>query len=106
VHENFQTNNLLFLACVLLDLDAQTFADMINEYKKSDKHDFIVYQDDDYAQPFCGIYTAKGLKNVLNKAVTHTITKFSLQKVLNEGNTKRLTIQNHLAFKNYNNSHI
>jgi len=106
VHEHYPTNNLFLLACDMLDLDAHTIATIIKEYQKGSNHDFIVYQDEDYAQPFCGIYTAKGLKTVLAKAEDHTIHKFSLQKVLNEGHTKRLTIQNHPAFKNYNNSHI
>ncbi|MES2429400.1 MAG: molybdenum cofactor guanylyltransferase [Bacteroidota bacterium] len=106
VHEHYPTNNLLLLACDMLDLDVATIAAIIKEYQKGGSHDFIVYQDEDYAQPFCGIYTAKGLKTVLAKAESHTIHKFSLQKVLNEGMTKRLEIKNHPAFKNYNNSHI
>ncbi|MGG9972580.1 molybdenum cofactor guanylyltransferase [Ferruginibacter sp. SUN002] len=106
VHEHYQTNNLLLLACDMLDMDEFTIATLIKEYQKGSDHDFIVYQDEDYAQPFCGIYKAHGLKTVLEKAELHMIHKFSLQKVLNEGNTKRLPIDNLTAFKNYNNSHI
>lgn len=105
VHQQYPQRNLLLLACDMLDLDKPTIEHIIEVYVNDKGYDFYVYQDTDYAQPFCGIYTAKGLVAVLEKAAAHSLEKFSLQQVLNNGNTKRLTIINSAAFKNYNEPH-
>ncbi|UEG50098.1 molybdenum cofactor guanylyltransferase [Ferruginibacter lapsinanis] len=101
-HKKFPLKNLLLLACDMIDLDEATIDTILQTYQQESRYDFYVYQDAAFAQPFCGIYTAKALQAELARANTHSITKFSLQQLLNEGNTKRLPIANPDAFKNYN----
>ena len=101
-HKKYPLKNLLLLACDMIDLDEFTIDTIVRTYQHESKYDFYVYQDSEFAQPFCGIYTAKALQEVLRRAMDHSITKFSLQQLLNEGNTKGLVITNPEAFKNYN----
>jgi len=102
VHKQSPLNNLLLLSCDLLDLDENTITDMLEAYQAETDHEFIVYQDVEYAQPFCGIYTSAGLAKLMERMQTHRLHSFSLQSVLNEGNTLRLGISNARAFANYN----
>jgi molybdopterin-guanine dinucleotide biosynthesis protein A len=102
IHASFPENNLLLLACDMLDLDQHTIQQIIKVYETEPGYDFYVYQDEKYAQPFCGIYTAKSLRSLLLKAGEHIVTQFSMQHMLDEGNTKRIPIEDHKAFRNYN----
>jgi len=102
MHASFPENNLLLLACDMLDLDEHTILQIIKIYETEPGYDFYVYQDEKYAQPFCGIYTAKSLQSLLVKVSKHAVNQFSMQHVLDEGNTKRIPIMDHKAFMNYN----
>lgn len=102
VHKTFPDHHILLLSCDLLDLDKVTISKMIKTYLEETEHEFIVYQDTEYAQPFCGIYTSSGLARLLQKMHAHHLHDFSLQSVLNEGKTLRLAITNSRVFENYN----
>jgi molybdopterin-guanine dinucleotide biosynthesis protein A len=101
VHEKYPSNDILLMACDLVDMDSETIERLINEYKSQNNFDFYVYQDE-YAEPFCAIYTSRGLKPILEKATLHSLSKFSFQNVLDEGKTLRLPIINKSSFRNYN----
>jgi molybdopterin-guanine dinucleotide biosynthesis protein A len=101
VHERHPSNDILLMACDLVDMDSETIERLIKEYKSQDNFDFYVYQDE-YAEPFCAIYTSRGLKPILEKAILHGLSKFSFQNVLDEGKTLRLSIVNRSSFRNYN----
>lgn len=100
VHQKYPEQNILLMACDLIDMDETTLNNLIDHYK-SDEFDFFVYQEN-YAEPFCAIYTSRGLKPVLRKAQLHSLEKFSFQNILDEGKTLRIPILNRSAFRNYN----
>jgi molybdenum cofactor guanylyltransferase len=118
VHQQFPSNDLLLLACDMLDLDGPTIGKMIAAYRASacghtksmdhgernDRgvHDFFVYQGAKFAQPFCGIYTSGGLAPAYARALQAGSRDFSLQSLLNGGKTKRIPIDRMEAFENYN----
>ena len=100
VYQNFPQHDLLLMACDLIDMDSHTLTCLIDQYNSRD-FDFFVYQED-HAEPFCAIYTARGLKPVFKKATDHSLVTFSFQTILNEGNTLRIPITTKSSFKNYN----
>jgi len=102
VHKKLPGRNLLLLACDMPDLDESTIRKMITAYREEDPYDFFVYQDQGFAQPFCGIYTSHGLEKEYALALHHDLPDFSLQAMLNNANTRRLTIDHIEAFRNYN----
>lgn len=104
VHEQLPGKNLLLLACDMLEMDAATIRQTIDIYLKEPGFDFYVHQDSNFAQPFCGIYTAVGLERVSRQAKEHALAKFSMQWLLNGANTRRMPIENPGAFSNYNES--
>jgi molybdopterin-guanine dinucleotide biosynthesis protein A len=101
VHERYPEQDILLMACDLIDMDETTISDLIARYKSGNDHDFFVYQEN-FAEPFCAIYTSRGLKPVLEKAKAHSLNKFSFQTILDEGKTLRIPITKNSSFRNYN----
>jgi molybdopterin-guanine dinucleotide biosynthesis protein A len=101
VHEQYPSKNILLMACDLIDMDEATLKNLIEHYQNNEAFDFYVYHKD-FAEPFCAIYTARGLKSVLDKARTHSLLKFSFQNLLEEGKTFRIEEYDESSFKNYN----
>jgi molybdenum cofactor guanylyltransferase len=102
VHKKFPGKDLLLLACDMSDLDAPTIQKIITTYLEESQYDFFVYQDLEFAQPFCGIYTSQGLEKEYALALRHNLPDFSLQSMLNNGTTRRIKIEHAAAFRNYN----
>lgn len=94
VHEQFPDNDLLLLACDMLDMDTPTIHHLIAAYRKED-HNYYAYAKDGFFEPLCCIYTAAGL--------IRAHTSPSLQQLLHQGKTKSLVMLNNEAFQNYNN---
>ncbi len=102
VHNAFPGNDLLVLACDMLELDDFTIRQLLQVYEEERGYNFYVYQDKEFDQPFCSIYTAGGLQALEEFVQKHTMTDFSMQSLLRKGNTKRITIDHRNAFENYN----
>jgi molybdopterin-guanine dinucleotide biosynthesis protein A len=102
VHRKLPGRNLLLLACDMPDLDESTIQKIITVYQEEPGYDFFVYQDLEFAQPFCGIYTSRGLEKEYALALHNDLPDFSLQSMLNNGATRRLEIEHPEAFRNYN----
>jgi molybdenum cofactor guanylyltransferase len=102
VHKKFPEQDLLLMACDMLDVDAATIKQIIQACLNEPAYDFCVYEDAEFLQPFCGMYTAKGLSVILAKAERSQLTKFSMQHLLNAANIKKIAISNMAAFNNYN----
>ncbi|HEX9510384.1 MAG TPA: molybdenum cofactor guanylyltransferase [Puia sp.] len=106
IHEQFPEYDLFLVACDMQDLDAQTIAKVMETYnadrQKPAPHDFFIYRDGTFFQPFCGIYTARGLVAVYHRAGEGRLRDFSLQSLLKAGRTATLPVENSNAFRNYN----
>ena len=86
----------------MLDVDLATINKLLQAFLIEPTFEFYVYGDADFAQPFCGIYTAQGLAKILVKVEDNKLTKFSMQQLLDSTCTKKLAIENRAAFNNYN----
>lgn len=112
LHERFPDKDFLLVACDMQDLDAGTIHQVTETYSRNlldqgrpappDRYDFFVYHDQDFFQPFGGIYTARGLTAIYRRAGEGGLRDFSLQSLLKEARTKSLPIKNIAAFRNYN----
>jgi molybdopterin-guanine dinucleotide biosynthesis protein A len=102
IQQKFPKTDVLLMACDMLDIDTATIDHVLQEYKKDSTFDFYVYQDEEYAQPFCGIYTGVGLEKVDGRIMIGRLEPYSMQSILDEGYTKRLKITHKNVFRNYN----
>ncbi|MCC9137481.1 molybdenum cofactor guanylyltransferase [Pontibacter silvestris] len=104
VHQKYPECDLLLMACDMIEMETSTLNRLVQVYQANPLFDFCVYQQAEFAEPFGGIYTSDGLKNVMKKLACGTLTKFSMRSVLDTGNTKRVVLEhtNRNSFKNYN----
>ena len=102
VHQRFPLNDILLMACDLIDMDGQTIENLLHEIRSDEGYEFYVYEHHGLAEPFCGVYTSKGLSSVFNKAMHHTLFRNSFQSVLADGHTKKIKLVNEQPFQNYN----
>lgn len=102
VHQQFPGKDLLLMACDLVDMDVSVMQNILQIAGSDDTYDFFVYENKGLAEPFCGIYTSKGLKAIIKKIEEHTLSQNSFQSILTEGFTKRIELEHPAAFRNYN----
>jgi molybdopterin-guanine dinucleotide biosynthesis protein A len=98
----YPDNDLLLLACDMISMQTKTLCRLIDIYRSEPFYDFYVYQNKEFAEPFCGIYTANGLSNTSLQLDISKQTSLSMQNVLNNGYTKRLPITEDQSFENNN----
>lgn len=100
-HARYPDDDILLMACDLIDMNQDTLVNLINQYRNNPGFDFFAYHHE-YLEPFCAIYTVAGLVPILERAQAHSLEKFSFQTVLREGKTFRIPITDREDFKNYN----
>lgn len=95
VHRRLPEADILLVACDMLDLTAAAIDALIDAWRPGGRDaDFFAYGDERLWQPFCGIYTSRGLR----RAAAHG----SLQSLLRAGPTLGLPVADPAAFANYN----
>ena len=101
VYQQFPANDFLVLACDMLDVEESTLRILYDAYVEEDFH-FYSYHEKDFYQPFCTIYTAKGLKTFYSLNINGGIDQSSLQSILQAGYTRKLEVVQTSSFNNYN----
>ncbi len=104
-HLKYPNDDLLLLACDMINMQTSTLIHLIDTYQDNPDYGFYVYQNNGYAEPFCGIYTSPGLAKLANQLDLLSHNSFGLQKVLNDGHTFRLQTTDRQSFNNYNVPH-
>ena len=97
-HKRMPEQDILLVACDMLDVDEATLGRLVAAWQvgggSGPEADFLAYGDERLWQPFCGIYTSRGLRKAA--------TRDSLQSLLRAGRTQGLPITDPAAFTNYN----
>jgi molybdopterin-guanine dinucleotide biosynthesis protein A len=98
VNRRMPGSDILLVACDMLDLDEATLGMLIAAWQARGSSgpdaDFLAYGDERLWQPFCSIYTSRGLRKAT--------ARDSLQSLLRAGPTQPLPITDPAAFANYN----
>ncbi|MBC8054008.1 MAG: molybdenum cofactor guanylyltransferase [Sphingobacteriaceae bacterium] len=102
IHRNFQEQDILLMACDLIDMDTETIESLIAAYRTNPSFDYYVYQQDGFTEPFCAIYTSQALNNIYKTFEAEKLTKYSLHDQFEAGNTLYIPVQNAQSFRNYN----
>lgn len=102
VHRSFPDKDLLLMACDLIDMNNETLKTLIETYTHKAGFDYYVYQLNGFTQPFCAIYTAKGLTVVYKNFEENNLKKYSLHDRFEGENTLYIPVLDEKSFKNYN----
>ena len=102
IHRNFPEEDVLLMACDFIDMDQQTILHLIEAYRQQAGFEYYVYQQNGFTQPFCAVYTARGLAKISESVEQNQVRKYSLHDKLESGNTLYLPVLSEASFRNYN----
>jgi molybdopterin-guanine dinucleotide biosynthesis protein A len=98
----YPDNDLLLVACDMIDMQEITLQNLVKTYTQQPGFDFYAYRNNGFFEPFCAIYTAKGLQSLFYKYDAPDLAHMSLQRILREGNAVSLPVTEEASFNNYN----
>lgn len=103
VHKNYPQEDLLVLACDMIEVDQTLLHKLLANYKQA-SHEAYVYTTVKKLQPLCGMYTSKGLEKISVLLCQQQLKKFSMMYVLETIDTKCIEPEASLlhSFNNYN----
>lgn len=101
VHQQYPQKDILLMACDLIDMDKSILQELINSYERNDA-DYFAYEEDNFFQPLCAIYTAAPIHSLLERLTSGSLANYSFQYILNNAKTYRLHSSHKKAFTNYN----
>lgn len=102
VHKQFPDQNLLIMACDMVDIRVHTMKNLILHF--SLPNEAVVYANNGEFEPLLGIYSAKGLSKIAGLLASNLLQKHSMKHVLETLQTVALPIPENTTheFKNYN----
>lgn len=102
VHAAYPDKDLLLLACDMVDMQDDIIHHLIDAYNKSNEFLFYAYEVENVVQPFCAIYTAQALQDLMKKHMEQTLNSSSLRYIIEQANALKLTALSPVPFTNYN----
>jgi molybdopterin-guanine dinucleotide biosynthesis protein A len=102
VHQRLPAEDLLVIACDMLNLKKIVLQNLLAEYRKAN-FDAYVFTTSERVQPLCAVYTSKGLNKIYNIYLANQLKKFSMMYVLECLDTKFISAEAFAeCFINYN----
>lgn len=101
VYQQYPSKDILLMACDILDMEKSILLELINCYERN-KADYFAYEENNFFQPLCAIYTSVGLQSIADRLSAGSLANYSFQHILNSGDTYRLHSSFQKAFANYN----
>ncbi len=102
VHQYYPDDDLMLLACDMIDMDVDTLQELKKNYYINPHFDYYLYQCDGFMEPLCAVYPAETLKALIKIIDTSELTHFSMHRIIKESNYKTIEIKEKEKFSNYN----
>jgi molybdenum cofactor guanylyltransferase len=93
VYTAYRRFNFLVTTYDRIGFHPQMIKDLMAQYEKNSSYDFYVYKRNNKIEPFCGIYTAKGLEKVYNLYNQGVLIGKDLREVIQMSNTMVVPIK-------------
>ncbi|TCD27032.1 molybdenum cofactor guanylyltransferase [Pedobacter psychrodurus] len=103
-HLSNPEEDLFLLACDMLLMETRLLEKLIHSFKADEAFDAYVFIKDNQQEPLCGIYKAKGLKNIINLLQTNGLAKHSMKYILSNLRVCEIAVddQDYRYFGNFN----
>ncbi|WP_443939500.1 molybdenum cofactor guanylyltransferase [Pedobacter sp. MW01-1-1] len=99
----FPENNWLVLACDMIEMNEATIQNILKKAAENPDFDFWIYKNEEFFEPFCGIYSSEGLKKIAQEYHQGQLQAFSMQHVFLAHRVYACPTENSsAAFKNFN----
>jgi len=103
-HLSNPAEDLFLLACDILLMETRLLEKLIHCAKADSTFDAYIFTKDGQQEPLCGIYKAKGLKNIINLLKSNGLERHSMKYTLSNLRVCEISIDDHeyRYFGNFN----
>lgn len=104
VHVQHPDEDLFVLACDMPLMENEVLHELLSIYQEQPSADAIVFTNEGEPEPLCGIYTAKGLSDIVHLLNANKLTKHSMKNMLEHIHSYYTPLSNHQRkfFRNFN----
>lgn len=104
VNMRYPLDDLFIVACDLPLLQTKLLTTLMEHYQQSNEFEAFIFTNNKELEPLCGIYTAKGLKKIIELKKENKLLKHSMKFILENLLTKTIPINeaNKKQFTNFN----
>ncbi|SER24294.1 molybdenum cofactor guanylyltransferase [Pedobacter rhizosphaerae] len=102
-HLAFPETNWLILACDMIEMTEEAMQNILKVAANHPDYDYWIYKNEIFYEPFCGIYSARGLKKLIQQYREGSLERFSMQSVFKQAAVFPFPVGSYAAaFKNLN----
>ena len=91
-HATYPKEDIIVLACDMIEMRLDVMMQLHNQYQINPDYDAYIFKSNTMQEPLCGIYTAKGLKKIMEVAKKNELEKFSMMYALDQMNVLYMPI--------------
>lgn len=104
VHAQYPNEDLFLLACDMPLMEPFIMKELLDLHFQKKEKEAFVFSVKQEMEPLCGIYTAKGLTNILAMYHSGNLKKNSMKFILEQLSTQQVSvpIAHEIYFKNFN----
>jgi molybdenum cofactor guanylyltransferase len=92
VYIAYRVYNLLALAVDMIDMKSELVKMLYDAVKVEPGHEFYVFERNGIPEPFCGVYTTKGLQRIYEECMNGEIYAKTLSEILKDSDTYVLQV--------------
>ncbi|MBG6234083.1 molybdopterin-guanine dinucleotide biosynthesis protein A [Pedobacter sp. CAN_A7] len=102
VHLKYPDDDLLVLACDMMEMDVQTLQNLKDSTITFPDFDYYAYTGEGFIEPLCALYKSKALNQLNIDVQSGQCRTYSLYRIIQQGYHKFIPILDQGYFKNYN----
>lgn len=102
IHVNFPQEDVLVLACDMINMDTDTLHTLIRNYNTNKGVAGCFFGINDHVEPLCAIYSSSMLAEIAAQLDSGTLINFALHKIISSFHVSIVPIADHIKFSNYN----
>jgi molybdenum cofactor guanylyltransferase len=104
VHVRFPSEDILVLACDMLNMQPLVLEELLSQSGINDQAEAVAFLNHGQVEPLCAVYSARGLAKILSLYKKNVLKKHSLKSVLEILTTHIIPVRENQGsyFKNFN----
>ncbi|MBE8720352.1 molybdenum cofactor guanylyltransferase [Sphingobacterium pedocola] len=101
-HFNFPEEDILVLACDMINMDTDTLRTLIRNHVDNKGIAGCFFENNSRVEPLCAIYSSSMLAQIATQLNSGTLIHFALHKIILSFHVSIIPIADHIKFVNYN----
>jgi molybdenum cofactor guanylyltransferase len=93
VFSAYRNFNFIVTTSDRIRFSPQLLQDLLNQFRKNPSYDFYVFKRNNQIEPFCGIYTSRGLEKLFNLSNEGELSGLNLREVILRSHTLFISVK-------------